>query len=46
MLRKLTLEFPDREVFVQEYHRNLANGGTFVPTGLALEPRELIEVEL
>ena len=46
MLRKLTLEFPDREVFVQEYHRNLANGGTFVPTGLALEPREVIEVEL
>lgn len=46
MSRTVNVEFFDREAFVHEYHRNLANGGIFVPTSDSFEPREVIEVDL
>ena len=46
MFRNANIEFIDREAFVKEYHRNLANGGIFVPTSESFEPREVIEVAL
>ena len=46
MFRRLTLPFEHREQFVQEYQRNLANGGVFVPTTDSFEAREVVEVEM
>lgn len=46
MFRSLNIRFSDRESFAQEYSRNLANGGMFIPTGESFEAREVIEVEL
>ena len=46
MSRSANIEFVDREAFVLEYHRNLTNGGIFVPTSESFEPREVIEVAL
>jgi Tfp pilus assembly protein PilZ len=46
MFRSLNIRFQDRESFAQEYQRNLANGGIFIPTPDDFEPREVIDVEL
>jgi Tfp pilus assembly protein PilZ len=46
MFRSLTIRFEDREKFVQEYQRNLANGGIFVPTEEHFDSREVVEVEM
>ncbi len=46
MFRSLNLRFTDREAFAQEYQRNLANGGIFIPTRENFDTREVIEVEL
>ena len=46
MFRSLNIRFQDRESFAQEYQRNLANGGIFIPTPEDFEAREVIEVEL
>ena len=46
MFRKLSVRFDNRERFVQEYQRNLANGGIFVPTDEIYDPCEVVEVQL
>lgn len=46
MFRQLSIAFTDRDSFAREYRRNLANGGTFVPTRESFEPREVVEVEM
>ncbi len=46
MFRSLNIRFTDREAFAQEYQRNLANGGIFIPTSESFDAREVIEVEL
>jgi Tfp pilus assembly protein PilZ len=44
--RTLRVEFERAEDFEREYRSNLSNGGVFVRTGEAFEPREPVEVEL
>ena len=44
--RTLRVEFECAETFQREYASNLSNGGVFVRTDEAFEPREVVEVEL
>lgn len=46
MFRSLGAVFEEREAFLHEYQRNIANGGLFVPTRERLDLREVVEVEL
>lgn len=43
---RLRLLFERRDVFREEYARNIANGGIFVPTNDVFEPRQLVDVEI
>ncbi len=45
-MRRLEIHYPDLEHFRREFHRNIANGGVFVPTAEAVGLRERVEVEL
>jgi type IV pilus assembly protein PilZ len=44
--RLLRVAFEDVDAFRQEYQRNLANGGVFVPTERSFELRDPVRVEL
>jgi Tfp pilus assembly protein PilZ len=44
--RRLSIRFDDAGAFCEEFERNLANGGLFVPSEEVFEQRELVEVEL
>jgi type IV pilus assembly protein PilZ len=46
MTRRLRLTLHDARALREEYRRNMANGGAFVPTEEAFELREVVEVEL
>jgi hypothetical protein len=43
---RLRVVFEGQEVFREEYARNIANGGIFVPTRQSFEPRQLVELEV
>jgi Tfp pilus assembly protein PilZ len=45
-MRVLRLSFADAEAFQREYTQNLVNGGVFVGTIQAFEPREPVRVEI
>ena len=46
MFRTLAIRFEQREEFAQEYSRNLANGGMFIPTAEEFDLREVVEIDL
>jgi Tfp pilus assembly protein PilZ len=46
MTRRLRLTLPDARALRDEYQRNMARGGAFVPTAESFELREIVEVEL
>jgi Tfp pilus assembly protein PilZ len=45
-VRRLEIHYADLEQFRREFHRNIANGGVFVPTAEAVGLRERVEVRL
>lgn len=44
--RRLERRFETLEAFQEEYRRNIANGGMFIPTHAVFEPRQVVDVEL
>jgi Tfp pilus assembly protein PilZ len=46
MAHRLRIAFEDAAVFRKEYERNIVNGGAFIHTAEAFQPRELVQVEL
>lgn len=46
MFRSLGTVFEERQAFLHEYQRNIANGGLFVPTPERFELREVVDLEL